>query len=199
MPDRLEYSDAIASKAPLDTASAWVHRVGDDARQPVRYYVYGDMAEALWQACKELGTSQCILLGNFGVDEEGGFVEISGFESLQRVDSPNLERARSDCDSWIFKSHDGRPLLGVLFSSPGSHARMTEPMVRIHYSLLNVPFQVLAVLDPETSEFGLFARPPHGRFENVAFRWVQARPTTGERDSDNSVSETKHTEGEENV
>lgn len=197
MRDRLEYSDAIATRAPRNTASVWVHRVGEDARQPVRYFVYADMVEALWHSCETVGMAQCILIGNFGVDDEGGFVELSGFESLQPVDGPDLERARSDCDSWIFKSHDGRPLLGILFSIPGSHGKMTEPMVRIHYSLLNVPFQVLAVLDPETSEFGLFARPPHGRFENVAFHWVQARALT---ESETEHTEhTEHTEGDQNV
>jgi len=171
----LELPEALARRAPKNSGSVWVLPLGDEGDQPVRFYVYADMMEALCEAAASLGSSHAVLHGNFGVDDYGAFVEIAGFELMEAVDQPTVSRARGLCDRWILEEHQGRPMLGLFYSIPNSEGKMTSELGRIHLSLLNIPFQVIGILDPVTSEFGLYARIPRGGFVNVVFRWVRER------------------------
>lgn len=173
--EEMDLPDAISREAPRNSKRIWVHNLGDDSDQPVRYFVYADMLEALVNSARQLGSSCAVLHGNFGVDPDGGFVEISGFENLGPCETPTVKHAREQTDEWIFDSNQGRPLLGLFYCLPDSEALLTEELGRIFLSLLNVPFQVIAVFDPNSQKFGLYTRLPRGKFRNMAIRWVKER------------------------
>lgn len=142
-------------------------------------------------ASEDVDLAFAILRGNFGIDDEGGFVEVTGFSEFSELasDEAPYARIRKACDEIILSAAgislpeaavmlDTAPtaesgaIVGVFVCERGGGARLDEAMAMIHYSLFNVPFQAVVVFDPEQRTLGLYARPPRGRFENLAFRWV---------------------------
>ena len=165
--------------------------MGDDANQPVRYFVYADvMSELLFSADEEPRAAFAILRGNFGLDQDGGFVEITGFSGFEpSVDTDVYLSVRKASDAVILTEagiaraedllienravmSETGAVVGLFVSERGGNAEMTEAHAFLHYSLFNVPFQGLVVFDPDTRNLAMYARPPKGRFENMAFRWV---------------------------
>lgn len=165
--------------------------MGDDAAQLVRFYLYSDALAELIFAAESSDDAFAILRGNFGVDDDGGFVEVSGFSDFQtfRPDADPYPAVRKACDGVILTAAgitrpedavltapaappESGAIVGLFVAQAGSDATMDEAMARLHYSLFNVPFQAIVVFDKTTRKLALFGRPPRGRFENLAFRWV---------------------------
>lgn len=171
--------------------------MGNDDAQPVRFYVYSDaMAELIFSA-DHSDSAFAVLRGNFGLDDEGGFLEIAGFSGFTpALQGDELYAAvRRSCDAIILTEAgiaraedlllDDRAVLsesgaivGLFVSERKGNADMAATHAFLHYSLFNVPFQIILAFDPESREMAIYARPPRGRFENMAFRWVSpAHPT----------------------
>lgn len=124
------------------------------------------------------------------MDDDGGFVEVTGFSEFSELDPtkdpyPEVRRA---CDSVILTEAgitrpgddilqdeplvDAGALVGLFVVDRGHDADLDAEMAHLHYSLFNIPFQIILVFDPESRNMAMYARPPRGRFANVAFRWV---------------------------
>ncbi len=152
---------------------------GESTGQPVRFFLFGDLCDELIFA-GEYQDQSCVavLTGAFGVEQSGGYVEVSGFSGLEYLDD-EVENAlyrsiRKTTDKAII-SEAPEPIVGFFVSERGSKGRIDPEMARVHFSLFNVPFQVAVVVDPDSDDFGVYARNPHGQFVSCEFRVVRFR------------------------
>lgn len=157
---------------------------GNDDDQPIRFYLYQDVLDELAFAARyETRPYAAILTGGFGLDDDTGFIEISGFTGAGWVDDLEqlYDALRPSADAWIQNGSES-PIVGLFVAAEGGHARVDEEMARVHYSLFNIPFQPIIVLDPGSHELTVSARAPGLRFFNAAFRVVAIRPTASLND-----------------
>ncbi len=157
-----------------------VRRFGDDSEQPIRFYLFTDVLEELAFSAGYDETSVCaaVLLGGFGMEDEGGFVEVSGFDGLEWVGDPEelYPVIRETCDERL-RSSDDDAVVGLFVASAGCQGRIDPEVARVHFSLMNIPFQPLIVFDPAAKLLGVYARPPGEPFFEAAYRAVAAKPT----------------------
>ena len=164
---------------PAENPALALREFGDDSRQPLRFYLYQDVLEELTFAARyDERIYGAILLGGFGVEDGTGFIEVTGFTGACWVEGVQdlYEELRPACDAWI-QSRPDDAIVGLFVAVAGSHGRVDEEMARIHFSLFNIPFQPLLVLDPESGELALSARAPGTKLFNAAFRAVAVRAT----------------------
>lgn len=162
-----------------------IRAFGDDAKQPIRFYLYQDVLDELTFAARyEERPYVAVLIGGFGIEEETGFIEVVGFTGASWIDDLEelYDALRPPSDQWI-QSAPSDQIVGVFVAATGSHGRVSEEMARVHYSLFNIPFQPLVVLDPDTGELAVAARAPGTRLFNAAFRVVAIRPTASLNDA----------------
>lgn len=184
IPDSLEEQiRARLRPSPLYNPQFRVRRFGDDAQQPIRFYIYNDVLEELAYAASYDDAPICaaILVGGFGMEDEGGFVEVSGFHGLEWVDTLDdlYDTVRETTDAWL-RSASEDALVGLFVAAGGCAGRVEPEVARVHLSLFNIPFQPLLALDPGEGRLGVYARSPGKRFFEAAFRAVAAnsRSTT---------------------
>lgn len=174
-------AEDLRRPAPDASPGVTSKRFGDSPGQPVQFYVFADVLEELVFAAR-FDERPCfaLLSGAFGVAEEAGFIEVTGFDSLKYL--ANAEDAyqdlRSACDTWILDGDIGDPMVGFFAHVPGSKGVLDEEVARLHMSLFNIPFQLVIVFDSASDKLGLYARPPHGRF--VACEFNVVRPASDE-------------------
>ncbi len=171
-------SDPRLRPSPLRNPSVAVRAFGTST-QPIQFYLYQDVIEELTFAARyDDRTYGAILLGGFGLEGPAAFIEVTGFTGADWVTEPSklYETLRPACDAWIHAA-DGEPIVGAFVSIPGCGGRVTEEAARLHYSLFNVPFQPLVMLDPSSGEISVSSRAPGDRLFNAAFRAV-ARVST---------------------
>lgn len=146
---------------------------GDVHSQPVRFYIYGDVLDELRYAAEFFPSDAgAFLIGVYGADERGGFVEVRGFDGLfeREKDDDWYRKMRHGTDRWIAGGDAIQfPIVGGFFSLPGSDAELNEDVARVHLSLFNVPFQVAILIDPRSHKLAVYARPPGLKFRSVAF------------------------------
>ena len=164
---------SIERTAPDRLDSIVIEHWGDVHSQPVRFYIYGDVLDELRYAADFYDGGACaFLIGVYGTDERGGFVEVRGFDGLFEVgEEDDLYRSmRHGTDRWIAGGEATRfPIVGGFFSVPGSRGELDEEIARVHLSLFNIPFQLAVVVDPDSRRIGAYARPPGLKFKNIAF------------------------------
>lgn len=166
--------------SPLSNPALQAREFGDDSRQPVRFYVFKDVIDELvfGAGYGDLPICAAALLGGFGVEENRGFVEVSGFIGMEWVakeeDLYSALRPRMD---EYFKSGTEEPIVGLFVAIPGCSGEVTEEVARVHLSLFNVPFQPILTLDPDVRALSLTTRAPRSQLFNAAFRAVGVRPS----------------------
>lgn len=161
---------------------------------PVDVYLYADVLEELTFAAgyRPGEASFAALLGGFGVSPGGRpFLEISAFAGLEyREQLDGLHRAvrgvlERNLREMIRGDGPIRQIVGLFVSQPGAGARPDQEVLRTHFTLFNVPFQLLMLHDPEARTLGLYTRPPvgtEGRLVNVAFQLVRRIASSAEEE-----------------
>ena len=148
------------------------------ARLPVDYYVYFDALEELVFA-SGYREEPCfaVLEGEFGLDEAGAFIELTGFSNLQYTGGvPGMHHPmRGVVEQRVADGE--RPsnpyrVAGVFVGARETGARLEKSLARMQLSLLNVPYQLLLVADPDAERIGAYARDDAGKFVNVGFSVV---------------------------
>lgn len=148
------------------------------SRLPVEFFVYFDALEELVFA-SSYRDEPCVALldGELGLDDDGTFVELTGFSDLQyTADDRTMHLPLRNALAKQFDRETGTsdPLevAGFFVGLPDGGGKLTETIARVHLSLFNVPYQVALVADPVQRQVGLYARNEAGRFINETFRVV---------------------------
>ena len=147
-----------------------------EARLPVDFLWYFDALEELVFAAA-YRDEPCVALldGELGLDEEGTFVELTGFSNLQYTGDLRgihlpLRNALADrLDREEREEANPFAVAGFFVGAAGSGGELTDEIARVHLSLFNVPYQVVLVADPEARRIGAYARNEAGRFVNETF------------------------------
>lgn len=173
-------ADSIFRDAPTEVDALQTRAFGEMIGDDVRVFLYEDVLdELLFAATYHDAPSFALLLGAFAVDKAGPFMEVTGFSSFQQLgDLDDLyQEIKPEIDEVIGEFGSGRqPLehvVGLFVGAPGSHGKLPAEVARVHLSLFNIPYQVVAVVDPENNSFGLHARPPSSSFYNLPFWTVR--------------------------
>lgn len=154
---------------------------GSGERQRVRFYIYVDVLEELFKAARyreEPGAA--ILIGQFSVDQDGPFVEVTAFEGLRYLfdKSDDLVEEMAPQVRGLFEEiatqNQSRHIVGLFSSRPGADALLDEATARLHLSLFNMPFQLALVIDGTKDRLGCYARVPGEPFFNASFCLVRA-------------------------
>ncbi|MEM6732979.1 MAG: hypothetical protein AAF658_15590 [Myxococcota bacterium] len=151
----------------------------------MRYFVYRDVLEELVFASEYEPEQVCaaLLLGPFGIERQGPFLEITGFESL-RYWAPEAATARE-----VFEHLHGAMLetfpkatsliaatglsaVGMFAHVPWGEGGLEGRLAKVHLSLFNVPYQCALVLDTKQDAMGLYGRAPGRGFFNTGFSLV---------------------------
>lgn len=173
-------ADSIFREAPTDLEWLKTRTCGRIEQTQVRFFVYEDVLEELaFAAGYRRAPSAAILLGAFAVDDEGPFLEVTGFSHLSYLSQLDdlYDQLRSDVDDLadeLSNSARDEHIVGLFVGAADSGGRLPPQVARTHLSLFNVPYQLAAVYDPQTHQFGLHARPPAGSFFNSPF-WLVER------------------------
>lgn len=166
--------------APDTLKGLKVESFGTKSDEPVRFFLYADVLEELFKAARyreEPGLAA--LLGQFSVDEEGPFLEITAFSDLRYLyeDGVDLveffEPTMDSIFSTLIDEEETRHIVGVFVSQPGGNALLGEEIARLHLSLFNMPFQLALVIDGQGNELGCYARLPGAPFFNAPFYLVK--------------------------
>jgi hypothetical protein len=187
----LDPVEAVAESARRRRPTGRVRQLErpEERRVPIDYLVYLDTLEELcFAAGYREEPSLAVLDGEFGLDEEGPFLELTGFSSLQYTGDvrglyPSLKSSIQA--ELAHRDGDGEPtpypVAGFFVGVRGSEGRLDASIARIHLSLMNIPYQVAAVFDPQTDQFGLYARDRAGKFQNVAMAVIEDVESHSER------------------
>lgn len=178
---RHDFLKSLVHDSPSAKKGLTVRSFGDAASETVRFYLYQDVLEELAFA-SHYRNACCfaVLRGHFAMDDEGAFIEVSGFDGLdyvsnigemfgdvrRTVEQSMREIARGEVDG-------GRHVVGLFVGNPGGDAKLDEEIARIHLSLFNMPFQIAAVIDPTTQQIGVYTRAPRSKFHGAAFYVVK--------------------------
>lgn len=183
---------SIFREAPTDDAALQTRAFGEVSGDEVRIFVFEDVLDELvFAASYRDEPSFALLLGAFAVDETGPFMEVTGFSSFQQIaDLDTLyQEVKPEVDELIGELSAGRQVpehvVGLFVGAPGSQGELSPEVARVHLSLFNVPYQVAAVVDPQSGRFGLHARPPSSSFYNSPF-WTVRQLEPSELDSSDS-------------
>lgn len=177
-----DLAQSIFREAPTEAAGLKAHPFGHISGDEMRFFIYEDVFDELsFAAGYRDEASWAILLGAFAVDETGPFLEVTGFSKFQYIASMEelYPALKPDFDELVEELGrvSGAPkqhVVGLFAASRGCGGRLLAEVARVHLSLFNIPYQVIAALDPETGEFGLHARAPAGSFYNSPF-WLVER------------------------
>lgn len=183
-----QQDNPIFHDAPADSARVQVRVVGEAHGPPVRFFLYRDVLEELLYAARWRDESFMwgVLSGAFGIDDEGPFIEVTGFEGLTYM--PRLDDCIEGLQETVQQHFiEGRTVaqdahespVGMVMSAPGGGARLHREAMRAHLSLFNVPFQLLLMVDPAQERLAAYSRQPKGAFFNAALRVVEARDADG--------------------
>lgn len=156
---------------------------GSPERDAMRYFVWQDVLDELWFSCDYRPEPfTCILTGTYGIAAHGPFIEVTGFESLTYVRpgddlvalmQPLLEESLQESPTAVAANRPGP--VGCFMHAPGTGARLTEPLARLHLSLFNVPYQLTLIFDHPQRLMAGYARHPRARFYNTALHVVSPR------------------------
>lgn len=172
--------EALYSASPADVEGLALRSFGEVEAQPVRYYLYIDVVEELVKAARfRSEAATAVLLGQFGVSEDGPFIEVVAFRDMKYLygadpvvqTRPAVEEATEAIDEAA--SGDSPKVVGVFCARPGGGAELDWETARLHLTLFNLPFQVAIVVDGEQDRVGLYARRRRGAFFNAAFYVVE--------------------------
>jgi hypothetical protein len=158
--------------SPARNPAVRIRSFGDDAQQPLRFYLFQDVLDELtYSARYDDRTFLAVLVGGFGVEQRGAFIELTGFTGASWFDDfetayPAVKEA---CDDWIRNHEEDAALAGFFVSVPGCRGRVGTEMLRVHLSLFNVPFQPLVVFDPRSGKLTVNARASGAPLGNAAF------------------------------
>lgn len=166
-------------RRPMPEAEPRVRTLRETAsRLPVEFFVYFDALEELVFA-SSYRDEPCVALlnGELGLDDDGTFVELTGFSDLQyTADDRTMHLPLRNALATRFDRETGKsdPLevAGFFVGLPESGGQLNEAIARVHLSLFNVPYQVVLVADPVNKRVGLYGRNEDGRFVNETFRVV---------------------------
>ena len=175
-------ANSIFRSAPPAVEGLEAQPFGEVTGREVRFFVYRDVIDELaFAAGYRDEPSFAILLGAFAVDDKGPFLEVTGFShfqhvgglgSLYKVVRPELDKMIEELSG---RGEDNREhVVGLFVGARGSDGRLPPEVARAHLSLFNVPYQLAAVVDPDSGQLGLHARPPASRFFNSPF-WIVER------------------------
>lgn len=189
-----ELLKSLFQPSPLASEELEVRSLSEPGEQGVRYFVYYDVVDELTFASSYHDQpSIAILLGNFSMDEEGPFIEVTGFTALEympdrdelfKVLKKGTEEALRGLSQGL--TEGGRHVVGFYHGLAGSEGGFDAECARVHLSLFNMPFQVAMILDPDQERFGLYARAVGGRFFNAAFSVVRAHRAGTDTDTDSA-------------
>jgi hypothetical protein len=168
-------ASSIFRDAPTDVQWLEARPFGQMTGDEVRFFIYQDVIDELaFAASYRDEPSFAVLLGAFAVDDRGPFLEVTGFSSFQHLAGlDNLyDTLKPELDDLAEQpSGQNEHIVGLFVGARGSGGRLPAEVARTHLSLFNVPYQIAALVDPETKQVGLHARPPSSKFYNSPF-WV---------------------------
>ena len=174
---------SLSARDPGQNPDLDVTAFGEASEQQVRYYLYADVVEELIKAARYREESAtAVLIGQFCLDEDGPFVEVTAFRDLQylyggdavELTHPVLEKffeEIADDD----EQAEARHVVGAFVASPGQDGHLSAEAARLHLSLFNLPYQVVFVVDGVDEKLGLYARTQRGPFFNARFHLVETR------------------------
>lgn len=179
-------ASSIFRSAPTDVDALETHAFGEFSGDEVRFFVYEDVLDELaFAAAYRHEPSFAVLLGAFAVDDRGPFLEVTGFSRFQNVASLDdlYTTLKPELDALIDEIAAGTDqsehVVGLFVGARGSGGELPAEVARVHLSLFNVPYQLAAVVDPDTERFGLHARAPGGKFYNSPFWTVRPLASSG--------------------
>ncbi len=185
---------ALFREVPTSSETIQVSLLGD-ATYPMRFFFWADVIAAL-RDISIYDQQQCAIAtitGSYGLGPSRPFVEITGFQDLLYFDPEEVEE--STLHAHVLESVQsllrqvGPPLeasrdnaLGLFLSVPGSKAKLNELAVRLHASVMNVPYQFVLMVDSTDPEeqLALYARRPKQAFVNASMYVITRRETVGE-------------------
>jgi hypothetical protein len=160
----------LYAQSPTHLEGLQVQRFGESMEIPIRYFVFRDvLAELVRSFAADARSAVAALVGSFRVDEDGPYVEVSGFESLIHIEeSQSLDTLlRGTIEGLISqKDEQGRVVVGWTAHLPGSRAELDAQVVHTHMTLFNVPLQLVLLADLSSDRIASYARLPRGRFVN---------------------------------
>lgn len=176
--------EALYRKDPTHNTNLKIRALGESGESPVRYFVYADVLQELVKAARfRQESAMALLLGQFSIDEQGPFVEVSAFQDLSYLygedDLVGMARPwvrefyRDDRDG---QAQEGVHIVGVFASRPGSEGFLDEEIARLHLSVFNLPFQAALIMDALSERLGLYARGIGQPFFNAPFFVAEPAP-----------------------
>lgn len=192
----------LVQDSPSSNDSLTVRTFGDIQAETVRFYLYQDVLEELAFA-SYYREEPCfaILCGHFSMDDEGAFIEISGFDGLEYISDIGemyqdvrdaVEQSRRDISRGQMEA--GQHVVGLFVGNPGGDALLDAEIARVHLSLFNRPFQLALVIDPDAQKIGVYTRSPHARFHSAAFCVVQHNEATETAVAEDAEEKTENRE-----
>lgn len=156
----------------------------------MRYFVYQDVLDELGFAASYEGDVPLVglLIGQFGLEERGPFLEITGFDAISARDAAEgalFKQLRRALDERFGTERDPRPLIGAdkecpagfFIHQPGQGLGLSDELLHVHLSMFNLPYQVILMMDQPADLCCLYARPPQGAFFDASFYVVSRRLT----------------------
>lgn len=169
---------------------------GEALQANMRYYVYMDVLEELLFASMYHLQQPCVALltGPLGIEQEGPFLEFTGFEGLFYLEPEDDARVVYEQlmgsfletfgqESSMISAH-GLSAVGFFMHDPGGAARLTDVMAKVHLSLFNVPYQTVLVADCVHDLLAIYGRAPNRPFFNASFKTVERLTAHGHTDED---------------
>lgn len=162
-------------------------RVGGPRPAGAAVYIWRDVIEQLVEsAIFEPETYRaCVLFGGFAQSPNGGQLEIRGFVDLSRYASPRdvladwlaeWERTRIR----IGRAHGGAVPVGWASFRPGSGGVLDPDEQIVQRTFCALPWQVALVIDPLSSQVGLWGPQEDGTLANIGFNIVARNASRGQ-------------------
>ena len=174
----------IFRDSPTSNTQVNVRVIGEPHQDRMRFFVYRDVLDELHFAASYHPDEVmvCLLIGQFGLEEHGPFIEVTGFEVLTELkpEAKLLDVLRASLDEVFSSDSDPSPLIGVETHSPvgffihrpNQGVLLEDEHVSVHLTLFNLPFQLIVLMDQPQDQLALYARPPHGPFFDASFHLV---------------------------
>lgn len=147
-----------------------------------RFFCYRDVLEELrFSAQYHQTQSVCLLSGQFGIDEDGPFLEVTGFEDFRSFEHwdevveslrENIEHLLQLHGHGAFMAVERMSPVGFFVHQPDGGAQLEPSMIHAHLSLFNMPYQMIMAMDVPGDAFAVYAREPQGRFFNPSLYLV---------------------------
>ena len=173
----------IFHPSPRADAHTRVSHHGLRRHDKMRFFLYRDVLEELCFAAQYQQEALLgVLTGQFGLEDAGPFLEVTGFEALRALPEPEglydaLRRALDEvfgCERSDSPLIGARPLspAGFFVHQPGCGVVPSDASVAAHLGLFNLPFQLLMVMDQPGDALACYARSPAGRFFDASIHLV---------------------------